>query len=76
MTTDIVMPQLAMSMTEGELTQWLVDDGAQVAEGQAIYVIEADKATQEIESPAAGTLRRLGQEGETYEVGTKIGEII
>ena len=73
---DLIIPQLAMSMTEGELTEWLVEDGAAVTEGQAIYAIEADKATQEIEAPVSGTLRRIGQEGETYEVGTKIGEII
>jgi pyruvate/2-oxoglutarate dehydrogenase complex dihydrolipoamide acyltransferase (E2) component len=75
MSTDLNMPKLAMSMTEGELTEWLVEDGATVAEGQAIYSIEADKATQEIEAPVAGVLRQLGVVGETYEVGTKIGEI-
>ena len=73
---DLIIPQLAMSMTEGELTEWLAEDGAAVTEGQAIYAIEADKATQEIEAPVSGILRRIGQEGETYEVGTKIGEII
>ena len=73
---DLIIPQLAMSMTEGELTEWLVEDGAAVTEGQAIYAIEADKATQEIEAPVSGILRRIGHEGETYEVGTKIGEIV
>ena len=73
---DLIIPQLAMSMTEGELTEWLAEDGAAVTEGQAIYAIEADKATQEIEAPVSGILRRIGQEGETYEVGTKIGEIV
>jgi pyruvate/2-oxoglutarate dehydrogenase complex dihydrolipoamide acyltransferase (E2) component len=75
MATDLILPQLAMSMTEGQLIEWLVEDGAAVAEGQAIYTIEADKATQEIEAPAAGVLRRIGEEGETYDVGTKIGQI-
>jgi len=75
MPTDIIMPQLAMSMTEGQLVEWLVADGAAVTEGQAIYTVEADKATQEIEAPASGTLKRIGEEGETYDCGTKIGEI-
>jgi len=75
MATDLILPQLAMSMTEGQLIEWLVEDGAAVAEGQAIYTIEADKATQEIEAPVAGVLRQIGAAGETYEVGAKIGEI-
>jgi pyruvate/2-oxoglutarate dehydrogenase complex dihydrolipoamide acyltransferase (E2) component len=75
MTTELTMPKLAMSMTEGELTEWLVEDGATVAAGQPIYSVEADKSTQEIEAPVAGVLRRIGVAGETYEVGVKIGEI-
>lgn len=73
--TDIVMPQLAMSMTEGELVEWLVEDGGAVEEGQPLYLVEADKATQEIGAPASGTLRRLVEAGQAYDVGTKIGEI-
>jgi len=75
MATDLILPQLAMSMTEGQLVEWLVEDGAAVAEGQPIYTIEADKATQEVDAPAAGVLRHIGEAGETYDVGTKIGEI-
>jgi pyruvate/2-oxoglutarate dehydrogenase complex dihydrolipoamide acyltransferase (E2) component len=75
MTTELTMPKLAMSMTEGELAEWLVEDGATVAQGQAIYSIEADKSTQEIEAPAAGVLRQIAVAGETYEVGAKMGEI-
>jgi len=69
------MPQLAMSMTEGGLKEWLVDDGATVAEGQAILAIESDKAVQDVSSPAAGVLRQIGTPGEVYAVGVKIGEI-
>jgi len=70
------MPKLGMSMTEGELAEWLVPDGALVTEGQAIYSIESEKSTQEVESPASGTLRQIGSAGETYNVGDKIGEIV
>jgi len=75
MSIDLNMPKLAMSMTEGELTEWLVEDGATVTEGQAIYSVEADKSTQEIAAPVGGVLRQIGVVGETYEVGAKIGEI-
>jgi pyruvate/2-oxoglutarate dehydrogenase complex dihydrolipoamide acyltransferase (E2) component len=63
-------------MTEGTLADWLVADGATVSEGTPIYTIEIDKSTQDVESPAAGTLKVLGKVGEVYAVGTLIGEIV
>ena len=73
---ELTMPRLSMAMTEGELTEWLVPDGSEVTEGQPIYSIQSEKAVQEIESPTSGVLRHIGQIGQTYEVGVKIGEIV
>ena len=64
-----------MSTTEGTLTEWLVDDGAIVEVGQPIYSLETDKSVQDIEAPAAGCLTQKVVAGETYNVGTLIGEI-
>lgn len=75
MATDIILPKIGFSMTEGELAEWLVEDGATVTEGEPLYSIESDKSTNEVESPASGTLRITGVVGETYEVGTVIGTI-
>ncbi len=75
MTTEIKIPAIGMSMAEGTLTEWLVDDGAMVEKGQFIYCLELDKSVQEIESPASGILKQIGVAGETYDVGTLIGEI-
>ncbi len=75
MSTTLTIPKLQMSSTEGTLAEWLVDDGAQVEEGQAIYTLETDKSVQEIEAPASGTLTQKVAAGETYPVGTEIGEI-
>jgi pyruvate/2-oxoglutarate dehydrogenase complex dihydrolipoamide acyltransferase (E2) component len=69
------LPKIGMEMTEAVLARWLVDDGATVAKGQALYEMETDKVTNEIESPASGTLRRVAVEGETYNVGDPVGEI-
>ena len=69
------MPKLSMSMTEGELAEWLVPDGAEVTEGQVIYTVESDKSTQEVEAPASGVLKQVGKVGETYTVGDTLGEI-
>lgn len=75
MSTLLTIPKLQMSTTEGTLTEWLVDDGAMVEEGQPIYALETDKSVQEIEAPASGKLTHKVAEGETYPVGTEIGEI-
>ena len=76
MPTQLTLPRLEMAMTEGDLAQWLVEDGAEVKEGDPIYVLETGKATQEIESPASGRLVRKAAAGQTYAVGTEIGEIV
>ena len=76
MSTKIIVPALGMGMTEGILTDWLVEDGAAIEEGSPIYNLESDKSSYEVEAPASGTLRILGTVGETYPVGEVIGEII
>jgi pyruvate/2-oxoglutarate dehydrogenase complex dihydrolipoamide acyltransferase (E2) component len=75
MSTTLTIPKLQMSTTEGTLAEWLVDDGAIVEEGQPIYSLETDKSVQDIEAPAAGKLTQKVAAGETYPVGTEIGEI-
>jgi pyruvate/2-oxoglutarate dehydrogenase complex dihydrolipoamide acyltransferase (E2) component len=65
-----------MAMTEGTLSEWLVADGGQVKEGDPIYTIETGKAVDEILAPASGRLTHKAQAGQTYPVGTAIGEII
>lgn len=69
------LPKIGMEMTEAVLAGWLVDDGVTVEKGQALYEMETDKVTNEIESPAAGRLRRIAQEGVTYQVGDPVAEI-
>ncbi len=76
MPTTLTIPKLQMSTTEGTLTEWLVEDGATVTAGQAIYALETDKAVQEIEAPESGKLIQKAAAGETYPVGTEIGEIV
>jgi pyruvate/2-oxoglutarate dehydrogenase complex dihydrolipoamide acyltransferase (E2) component len=75
MSTEIILPKLGFSMNEGVLSEWLVAEGATVKEGEPLFSIESDKSTQEIEAPATGVLKILKPAGETYEVGTVIGEL-
>jgi len=76
MSTALTIPKLQMSTTEGTLTEWLVENGAMVEAGQAIYALETDKSVQEIEAPESGKLIQKVAAGETYPVGTEIGEIV
>lgn len=75
MATEILLPKIGFSMNEGQVAEWLAEDGDTVTEGQPLYALEADKSTNEVEAPASGTLRITSEVGETYEVGTVIGYI-
>jgi len=75
MATELAIPQLGVTMTEGALTEWLVEDGASVSAGQAVYLLETDKSETEIEAPIDGTLRIKEQPGATYPVGTVVGVV-
>ncbi len=75
MATPINIPKLGVSMTEGTLVEWLVADGDAVTAGQELYRIETDKVENDVESPVAGVVHLIGEEGETYDVGTQIGSI-
>lgn len=75
MSTEVFLPKLGFSMNEGTLAEWLAADGSQVAEGQPLYSLESEKSTNEVESPAAGTLRVLKPSGDTYQVGTLLAVI-
>jgi pyruvate/2-oxoglutarate dehydrogenase complex dihydrolipoamide acyltransferase (E2) component len=72
---EILIPKLGMSMTDATLSQWLVEDGADIAVGQDIYAIETDKSVQEIQSPVAGRLVIIAKAGEVYPVGELIARI-
>jgi len=59
MPTQILMPALSPTMTEGNLAKWLKKEGDKVAAGDVIAEIETDKATMEVEAVDEGTLARI-----------------
>jgi len=75
MTTQVLLPKIGFAMNESTLARWLVEDGATVNAGQPLYELESDKCLQEVEAPTSGKLRILAAIGETYAVGTVLGEI-
>src|ERR671932_630297 len=73
---DVVMPQMGVSVSEGTITKWLKQQGEQVEADEPLLEISTDKVDTEVPAPASGTLTQiLVQEGETVDVGTKIGQI-
>ena len=73
MPTDVVMPQMGESITEGTLTKWLKKPGDTVARDEPLFEISTDKVDAEIPSPAAGTLGEIKvQEGATVTVNTVV----
>jgi pyruvate/2-oxoglutarate dehydrogenase complex dihydrolipoamide acyltransferase (E2) component len=75
MTTEIRIPGLGVSMTEGTLVEWHVADGGVVSAGEAIYTIETGKAVQDIPAPVGGRLRHVREAGGAYPVGELVGVI-
>ncbi len=59
MGTQILMPALSPTMTEGKLSRWLKQEGEEVRAGDAIAEIETDKATMEVEAVDEGTVARI-----------------
>ncbi len=75
MATEVLLPKIGFSMNEGTLAEWLAQDGSQVKEGQPLFLLEADKSANEIESPATGTLKIAVEAGNVYPVGTVLATI-
>ena len=67
MATEILMPALSPTMTEGKLAKWLVKEGDEVRAGDLIAEIETDKATMEVEAVDEGIVAKIlvdeGSEG-------------
>ncbi len=67
--TRIIMPQTGAEMEEGRILAWKKQEGARIEKGEVLLEIETDKATMEVESPAAGiVLKRLYEEGSAVPV--------
>lgn len=76
MSTTLTLPKLEMSMSEGTIAEWVAADGAEVKQGDVIYILETNKTSRDIEAPVSGKLVHKAAAGETYDVGTEIGEIV
>ena len=74
MATNILMPALSPTMTEGTLSRWLKKEGEDVRAGDVIAEIETDKATMEVEAVDEGVLGKILVQDGTE--GVKVNEPI
>ena len=71
--TQIMMPALSSTMTEGKISQWLMNIGDKVEVGDMLLVVESDKADMDVESYEEGYLAAiLTPEGESAAVGAPV----
>jgi len=74
--TEVTLPQLGESVTEGTITAWLAQVGDQVEADQPLFELSSDKIDTEVPSPASGTLTEIKvQVDETVDVGTVVAVI-
>ena len=75
MLVEIKVPSVGESVTEAILAEWFKKDGEPVRKGEALYVLETDKVTLEVEAEADGVLKIGVAEGETVAIGAVVGTI-
>jgi pyruvate dehydrogenase E2 component (dihydrolipoamide acetyltransferase) len=74
--TDVTLPSLGESVTEGIITQWFKKVGDVVARDEPLFEVSTDKVDSEMPSPAAGVLTQiLAEEGDTVETGSRVAVI-
>ena len=76
MAVDVSLPRLGQGMEAGTIVRWLKSEGDEVEKGEALYELDTDKVTQEVEAEANRTLLKiLTGEGEEIAVGKRIAVI-
>src|SRR4051812_5839938 len=71
--TQVTMPQLGESVTEGTIGKWLKQPGDKIEKYESLAEVITDKVNAEIPSPVAGVIKELKvEEGATVPVGTEI----
>src|SRR5271170_2082816 len=74
--TDVTLPSLGESVTEGIITQWFKKVGDTVARDEPLFEVSTSKVDSEMPSPAAGVLIEiLAEAGDTVETGSRVAVI-
>jgi pyruvate dehydrogenase E2 component (dihydrolipoamide acetyltransferase) len=74
--SDVTMPQLGETVTEGTITKWFKKVGDTVAQDELLFEVSTDKVDSEVSSPASGVLMEIRvAEGDTVDVGAVLAVI-
>ena len=77
MATEVLLPQLGLTMNEGIIFEWAKEEGDLVEKGELLFIVESDKATIDVEAQEDGILGKIVvPEMETVPVGTVVGWLV
>lgn len=72
---ELRIPQSGDAVTEVQLVEWHVADGAEVKEGDSVYSFESEKAVTEVPAPVSGKVKILEEAGSFLAIGHLVGSI-
>jgi len=75
MITEVKVPEVGESITEGVLLQWFKHDGDAVQEGESLFELETDKITVEVPAECSGRVQTLVEAGATVSIGQVVARI-
>ncbi|MDQ3895137.1 MAG: hypothetical protein M3292_10855, partial [Actinomycetota bacterium] len=76
MAVELTLPRLGQGMESGTIVRWLKSEGDAVEKGEALYELDTEKVTQEVEADASGVLLKIvAGEGEEVDVGKPVAVI-
>ena len=76
MADELLMPKLGLTIEEGVLPEWFVQEGDEVEQGEPLFEVMTDKINIEVEAPKSGVLlKALVDAGETVPVNQPVGYI-
>jgi pyruvate dehydrogenase E2 component (dihydrolipoamide acetyltransferase) len=75
MASEVKLPRLGQGMESGTIVRWLKSEGDAVAKGDALYELDTDKVTQEVEAEANGVLLKIVVADGEVDVGATVGVI-
>ena len=77
MAKELLMPKLGLTMEEGTIVEWYIEEGDSFKSGDLIYAVETEKLTNDVEANEDGEiLEILVHEGETVEVKTPVARLV
>ena len=75
MAVEVKLPRLGQGMESGTIVRWLKTEGDAVAKGEALYELDTDKVTQEVEAESDGVLLKIVVSDGEVDVGDTVGII-